>query len=982
MVNQLATLVEQFANYGITGDGFPEIIQLKFCFEEDHAPLGATDPLILVFVEWRLLESGTTSAGDTALRASLQQYRDDLTLAGFKARFISAKLYDGPVQKDGQIILALRRFVRFVYDDFNLMKGLVLIGRFPDAAIVRRVTWAPGFVQPRQLALQTGIMCERADHILGDMFGNWEELYVQNDFWMDDIAALPDADTSARGWYAGEDVIDCEFTSSSFEIKREGPFRDVFFIDDPIYSMEKSESFLRIRLHQNERNREISAVDYNYPNIMAKPELAVCRINAWHAAVNPHPSFTGSDGNRFLDANGLPVTVTSATPLFGGLQEDNLFTWHDSELEKELLVSYFKRNHSFRMGAFATQSWRAAIISGSTDFNTAYYEKFINNAATDFKPTLKVNNANLLQYVDFLKTPAVLKYILSHSFNRCSWFNAAGYTNTQLETAVGGTPFRWTYENGAYTPNFKTKDSAADMFVYRPLWQYKQFENSAGSLVIHGGCNVNSIAEVFTHRYTEHHYGHWHNAEGILFFTNCVALMARAKFFNDAPESFAPTFRNGPTTTFGDCWLNYFKTESGTAALAHMNVGRKRAYFWGICGDWTLRLRNRNGIGIFVSEPAMKPLSIVPDHSMIGNWLYNINDQHIAGTGDLDGDGVDEILIRSATGLAIVKYYHGKFKLLSRLAHGSNAGTWTLGVTDPIFGVADFIRQAQKDMLVWNSSGLAVLGLQNGVLTTIAHYYNNHPIGNWSVNTNHNRYAGKGVFGSESGTGIVVMGADGLIILSLMKNQSLCMVPSGSAIGAWTLDTAPGKDAVKLIADLDGDGIDEIVLASADKTGIFRLTNGQLQPIGIYPNGKLVGSYPMQSSHTFIADHYFSAASKAILVNDGTGLRFLALVDGVLKLRYSIGRSRIDGWLVEPAFNTVQQAGQLHPDQPGAVFIIRSGWGIGLMGFDENMQPRCYTGHAFGAQLGDWDLQPGNKVQAAGRLWEGQTKPVLLVTGG
>jgi hypothetical protein len=371
----------------------------------------------------------------------------------------------------------------------------------------------------------------------------------------------------------------------------------------------------------------------------------------------------------------------------------------------------------------------------------------------------------------------------------------------------------------------------------------------------------------------------------------------------------------------------------------------------------------------------------LPDHSLIGNWSYNVNEHHIAGAGDMDGDGLDEILVRSSTGLAIVKYHKSRFKVLSVIAHGSNAGSWTLSATDPISGVANFIRGTQKDMLVWNSSGLAVLGLQNEALTTIAHYYNNDYIGNWSVNTFHNRYAGKGVFESQEGTSIIVMGADGLIILSLENNRCLCMIPSGSAIGGWMLDTAPGKDSIKLIADLDGDGIDEIVLVSADKTGFFRFTNGQLQPIGIYPNGKLVGPYSMQSSHTFIADHYFDAASKSILVNDGSGLRFLSLIDGALKLRYSIGRVRIDGWLVEPASNTVQQAGQLHPDLSRALFIIRSGWGIGLMGFDNNMQPRCYTGHAFGSQLGDWDLQPHNKVQALGRFCEDHAKPALLVTG-
>ncbi|WP_127124995.1 FG-GAP repeat domain-containing protein [Pseudoflavitalea rhizosphaerae] len=982
MENKLASLTAQFTNYSITGNGIPEINKLELSFEEDLIPVRHNRPLVLLFLEWRLMNNTTGSAKDNAFRECLQQYRKDLAAAGFDARFITASLYEGPEQKDGLILLALRRFVQAVYREYPPLKGLVLIGQFPDAAIVRRITWAPGFVHPRELALQAGIMCERADLVLGDMQGNWEAIYRNETFTTEDIAARPDEQTSGIEWFRGEDVLTCEFTSTSFVLKQGGPFRDVFFLDDARYQMEKTADHLRIFLFQAENNKETGAPDSFGKNIMARPELAVSRINAWHAAVNPNPSMKGTDGGGFLDPEGNPATVLSHTPLFQGLQEDRLFTHHSPDLEKDLLISYFQRNHSFRMGAFAGHPWRTAIISGSPDFDPDYYLPVISNAATDFQEPVKVYNASLLQYTEFLKAPAVLKYILSHSFNRCSWFNAGGYTHQQLEAAVGGKPFRWTFENGKYTPDFKTKDSAADMFLYRPMWQYKQFENAGASLLIHGGCNVNSVAEVFTHRYTEHAYGHWHNAESILFFTNCVAMLSRAKYFNDKPEYFADTFRQSVTTTFGDCWRSFFERESNNMALSTKNVSRKKAYWWGITGDWTLRLRNRNGLGICSLQPALTPAAILPDHSMIESFTFSNSHQSIAGTGDMDGDGIDEILLRGSEGLAIVKWMNGSFTLLASLAYGSGTGSFTVEAGDKIIGIANFTGQLKTEILVSNNAGFALLALQDGIILSVAQFPNGSLIGNWMVDTTTQHFASTGVFQQQSGTDVVMMGPNGLAILSLKNRQHRCIVPNGSTIGTWILDTAPGKDHIKLIADLNGEGTIELLMANAEKTGVFRFTNGKIHHLSTYPNGIIIGGYAFQSSHHFIADHFFDANTKALLVNDGTALRFFNLINGELRIRTAILRGPVDGWMVEPAINTIQPLGQLHPAHNKALFMIRSGWGIGFIGFNDMTKPVCYSAHAFGSVLNNWHLHHNNQVAAIARLSAHHPKPCLLLTNG
>jgi hypothetical protein len=58
--------------------------------------------------------------------------------------------------------------------------------------------------------------------------------------------------------------------------------------------------------------------------------------------------------------------------------------------------------------------------------------------------------------------------------------------------------------------------------------------------------------------------------------------------FYDEPRDFWKTM--GAGGTWGDAWKTYFEVESKDAQLAKDGIGRKRAYFWSLLGDFTLRL--------------------------------------------------------------------------------------------------------------------------------------------------------------------------------------------------------------------------------------------------------------------------------------------------------------------------------------------------------------------------------------------------------
>jgi len=75
--------------------------------------------------------------------------------------------------------------------------------------------------------------------------------------------------------------------------------------------------------------------------------------------------------------------------------------------------------------------------------------------------------------------------------------------------------------------------------------------------------------------------------------TGCEALSppgARSVGYAE-PRDFSAALAEG--ATFGDAWRRYFEVESRATSWSHVggDIGRKRAYFWSVLGDWTLRLR-------------------------------------------------------------------------------------------------------------------------------------------------------------------------------------------------------------------------------------------------------------------------------------------------------------------------------------------------------------------------------------------------------
>lgn len=989
MADLLAPILSSFTNYAMTGDGIPEINALTYApFEGLYASPAPEQRLSLVLIEPRLLDPN----GDPELRtqwlARLRRFKGDLRAEGLSSRFILANLYSGPVHKDGRIVLALRRFLQSVRASFPKLEGVILVGNFPEATLVRRVSWCPGFINPRQLSIWPEMISTRAEIVLGDLTGNWESLYRQADFDAEAIDAKPDAATTAAGWFDGESVRNVDFTSTDFTVRRSGLFRDAFYLDDALYAILErrdapSDPFLRVRLQQAERNAEVDVSDRGQVNVIARPDIVVSRLNASRIAYNPDPALHGTGGETFLDAAGQPQVVPSAAALFNqGLEHIELFNHHDIDLERRLMVDYFDRNHRLRTGAFVHLPFRAGVISGTTDFNPDYYEGLVNGAATDFGACVKVPTANLQHYVQFHKTPAILKFIVAHSNAHYSAF-MDGADPSALRTEVGGDPLRWIHDGARYNPTFAGIGGAADIYTHRALWHYGALRHAGASFIIHGGCNVNDVDHTDSQTYGAADYSRWNNAEGLLWYTNCVAIFSRAKGFNDAPWGFTDGFRTSDRANFGSCWKSYYNAQSNDGGLTTYNIQRKRAYFWSLNGDWSLRLRHRNGLGLMTQAPALTSEVVHPNRAWIDGWNFDAALNSIRGIGDVDGDGVDEMVVTSDWGIGLLKHNGFHFQALLTAPRDTWFGGWRYDATinpgrDRVKAVEQFTGSSKKEIALWSSWGISTLEFSGSSLYPSRIHANGTRLGGWLLNTADNTWAGCGHFDSDNRKDVVLTSPWGLGVISLQAGTSLCMAVNGTRMGGWLLNTADNQ--IRLVGDFDGDGRDEILISSPWGVGVLKLDGGVMRSVAMHPNGDDLGGYRIRHSHQFpMAQAFASGAARQILAVDESGIHVLALSGGRLVRRATVANgTRIDGWVVDSARNRFFPAGDLDGDGR-AQMLVRSPWGWGVMGLDATGQIRCHSLHAFGSTLGDWQLETGDMLAGFGRLMPGHTQDKVIL---
>jgi hypothetical protein len=571
----LSKAVTGFAPFDLDGDGRPEILSLSPLSE----PAG-TGPLVVVLVEQRLTQGDKTtlSDGSKRLAGSLDRFASDVAHEGHTVMMMAVELHAGEPHQDGRTLLALRRLLQRLYA-VQPMSAAVLVGHFPDALLVRTCNWRrqeklelPGKDgEPVAIAeTTTNVRCvpeyvaHRCDLVLADLDGNWEELYVPGPAKLPSVTAV-----------FGDTVPDAGGPCVAMST-REMRVVDVFHVRDGKASVDRDA--FAVALDAEDRDHECTAADRTAGNALAMPEIAVSRIDARGVSVHPELRALAFD-------KGEPRAV--GFELAGNDRSTDVQWAADGGEEQRLLCEYFDRNHAFRTQPLPAERRRPASIaqelgSGMNELRAA------DAAWRDFKVEgYDVDGADLIALLQWLQRPAVLRTLRAHSDGYFAQF--AKTDAAALERNLGK-PWRWTRYGQRLEPSWAANQSGrADFVFFRALYDAHVLPDDP-YLLIHTGCEVLSPPNAVQSAYDDPAYGRFAQAEAMLFFTPCLALVGRAKVFYDEPRGFCEALGKG--ATFGEAWRRYFAVEAAAKSWGEVggDIGRKRAYFWSMIGDCTLRL--------------------------------------------------------------------------------------------------------------------------------------------------------------------------------------------------------------------------------------------------------------------------------------------------------------------------------------------------------------------------------------------------------
>ncbi|HVS81030.1 MAG TPA: VCBS repeat-containing protein [Pyrinomonadaceae bacterium] len=294
---------------------------------------------------------------------------------------------------------------------------------------------------------------------------------------------------------------------------------------------------------------------------------------------------------------------------------------------------------------------------------------------------------------------------------------------------------------------------------------------------------------------------------------------------------------------------------------------------------------------------ALYPYGTVLDGHLLGSkatWRLGPTRSRGPVIADINHDGRADVLIVSEWGLGILGGVYNGFGVLNAYPFGTKlVGGWTLGSGDIIAGTGDFNGDGQTDILIRSDWGVGFLtrDAATGELITLAAVPYGDTGMEWTL-SKYDSFWRNGDFDKDGRDELLFRRNDGSIALLSLKGSSLntlVVAHPGDRLGDWLLGK---EDSFGWIADYNGDGKAELFVRSGWGMGILRfqpsvIPSGPDRPfvppalksLAMFPNGsRIKGGWVLSASDKFdFHGRLERPSAESLLVSSGWGIGVISL---------------------------------------------------------------------------------------------------------
>ncbi len=417
----------------------------------------------------------------------------------------------------------------------------------------------------------------------------------------------------------------------------------------------------------------------------------------------------------------------------------------------------------------------------------------------------------------------------------------------------------------------------------------------------------------------------------------------------------------GHNVDYGHGRVNAFRTVM-RALQSITEPGRRRTDF-DSDGRAEVPVSSPWGIGILKPAPGrISHLAMAPNGRRIGGWLLNTVDNRFPVTGRFATPSRADLLVTSPWGIGVLRRYGTGYRALTMVANGTRLGGWLLNTADNVFGpIGDFDGDGCDEILVRSPWGIGLLKLTTaGGISSLAPLMmaaNGTRFGGWLLNTADNRFGPVGDFDGDGRDEMIISSPWGIGMLKLAGSSfsAPMMAANGTRHGGWLLNT--GDNWLGCAGDFDRDGRQEFAISSPWGLGLMKVTGSGLTPLMMAPNGTRFGGWLLNT-----LDNRLQAAADLdgdgrdeLLITSPWGIGTLAWNGSALvSLMLQPNGTRFGGWLLNTADNQFRVYQGLTSAARAEVFV-ESPWGVGVLRLNGGTFDAPVM-HANGTRLGDWLL--------------------------